>query len=1094
LQQYNRDISFTKKVDTVLSNNEHEKRYVAELSTIGAFLRSKDEDERKLGVLYMIYRGNPSNYYHAQIYSHAKEILIAAQTSKNAEVVQRAKELHDQVFGDKKKNIKPIPIEAVQGQIEELARTIAEEYKDDVVIDTLPLKFKNSLDNYNYFKELEQYRYISANGGTAEQQEKVKRKLEEMYRQLDDRIMANRLYHREIAYDLEHIEKSKIKEKAPLTEKLTPAEIARRIYKNASEVGGTIKGMYNAANAYDSSALGGKTALGLAISSYLDKKAQIQAKIDMAIEETMNDFVGATVMGLALGMPVFAVLKDPLPENIQGILDSIAKEIPSNTQDKEAYLKQFFKENPDALKELTDFSVKYMNLLLKRDPEKLEQFKRMALANLKDIDNDARIYHKQLFSTINAKLRFGGITVTKVEISIGKSIAFLEKFTNAHDFTEQLALFYSGIVVPMLKLGSKEFIKIVNKLQQKTGFLNMFKNNKYVMTAATWLSNSTKWAKYINAKYSKLIGGAASTLSVLMRAEQPSDIIQAILGKPLQNMVHKMLNKVMHTMYRLFIAFLKIVGKIVMKALAAIWPVLLMAALILLPVILLVAIFMSPGNNIPKDQDLAYILDNQPAFQSMQNVLFGNEYGINNITSALVSAEQNPDEKSREKQLAEVRQTFTKTQEFLVANAMHKISAYPINELLATDDIAERSGDKYAVLVDDNTYTVYKVETTTYACKNATTVTTASTATIPLEPEPQNSSISYTTELPVLTPTLTCEFEGQVFTSTALKQTYPDARLVKVLLNPREDQLYVDGKHENRVLLAYSQTASTYYATVSKPRDAYMIDHTSLLYMPMQTSTQKTVTLTKEDIEDLIRSEITKWIPVEVLSYGGQLKVQYVPPHTVPLLIPVKKPTVQEMQTYYTKYAVNNPWTRIARTFTDNAELFICDKNGTIIYNTSDISMIMIGSGAIDDYFLCVSKKVTKLTINPKDFGGVDWTYQLPTSVSTSTTATSSVHLGAGLEREYVTIDILDGKKNTVVTFSILAASVDVAALKAQTHTSVANIPIVSPSNTNTFFEIYYSDKNTTWAHIMAHDVPVFVNEYTNETTNGDAMVYLYWK
>jgi len=48
-----------------------------------------------------------------------------------------------------------------------------------------------------------------------------------------------------------------------------------------------------------------------------------------------------------------------------------------------------------------------MNLLLKRDPEKLEQFKRMALANLKDIDNDARIYHKQLFSTINAKLRFG---------------------------------------------------------------------------------------------------------------------------------------------------------------------------------------------------------------------------------------------------------------------------------------------------------------------------------------------------------------------------------------------------------------------------------------------------------------------------------------------------------------------------------------------------------------------------------------------------------------------------------------------------------------------------------------------------------------
>ncbi|MGB4305837.1 MAG: hypothetical protein WBJ18_05995, partial [Coprothermobacter proteolyticus] len=402
------------------------------------------------------------------------------------------------------------------------------------------------------------------------------------------------------------------------------------------------------------------------------------------------------------------------------------------------------------------------------------------------------------------------------------------------------------------------------------------------------------------------------------------------------------------------------------------------------------------------------------------------------------------------------------------------IQAYKVNKLLTKDEISKYNGrgDMFAIPYTARTYTIYETETATYICKGQ-------------KPVFQTSTINYSTILEV-TPPAFCEPGQTRVTETKLKKIHDNARLVKVLLNPKKDQLYVDGAYVDNMLLVYGQTASTYYAIISEPQDAYFVDHTSLLYLPKTNAQVPTASMTKEEIEDLIRSEITKWIPVEVLSYGGQLKVQYVPPHTVPLLIPVEKPTVQEMQTYYGKYAVNNPWTRIARTFTDNAELFICDKNGTNIFGPSN----MVLEGSIDDYFLCVSKKVTNLTINPKDFGGVDWTYQLPTSVSTSTTATSSVHLGAGLEREYVTIDILDGKKNTVVTFSILAASVDVAALKAQTHTSVANIPIVSPSNTNTFFEIYYSDKNTTWAHIMAHDVPVFVNE----TNNGDAMVYLYWK
>jgi len=492
--------------------------------------------------------------------------------------------------------------------------------------------------------------------------------------------------------------------------------------------------------------------------------------------------------------------------------------------------------------------------------------------------------------------------------------------------------------------------------------------------------------------------------------------------------------------------------------------------------------FLSPIGQISyTDMEKSYIMDNQPAMKTIQNVLFGSKYGINNIDSAMISTNDIQDEKQREKEIEKIKQAYQWSQEYIMTNMMHPIQAYTVNKLLTKDEISKYNGrgDMFAIPYTARTYTIYETETNTYICEKQKKVF-----------PPQTSTINYSTILEV-TPPAICESDGQIVTETIFKKTHDNARLVKVLLNPKKDQLYVDGAYVDNMLLAYGQTASTYYAIISKPRDAYFVDHTSLLYLPKTNAQVPTASMTKEEIEDLIRSEITKWIPVEVLSYGGQLKVQYVPPHTVPLLIPVEKPTIQEMQTYYAKYAVNNPWTRIARTFTDNAELFICDKNGTNIYESSDMGMTT--SDSMDKNFLCVSKKVTKLTINPKDFGGVDWTYQLPTSASTSTTATSSVHLGSGLEREYVTIDILDGKKNTVVTFSILAASVDVAALKAQTHTSVANIPIVSPSNKiipNTFFEIYYSDKNTTWAHIMAHDVPVFVNE----TNNGDAMVYLYWK
>jgi len=641
----------------------------------------------------------------------------------------------------------------------------------------------------------------------------------------------------------------------------------------------------------------------------------------------------------------------------------------------------------------------------------------------------------------------------------------------------------------MVKMSSKEFMKIVNILKKKTSFFDMFKNNKYVAAVGAWIGSSVKWAKYVNAKYARLIGGTGHVLSVLLHAEKPSDIIHALVTKPVMNMVHGIINKMLRAVGRVILRMLKVALQAIGQIVAVILPYALMLALILLPIIILVSMFLSPIGRINyTDMEKSYIMDNQPAMKTIQNVLFGSKYGINDIDSAMISANDIQDEEQRAKEIEKIKQAYQWSQEYIMTNMMHPIQAYKVNKLLTKDEITKYNGrgDMFAIPYTARTYTIYETEIATYICEKQTTTTATNTITT-YKPVFQTSTINYSTILEV-TPPAFCEPGQTRVTETKLKKIHENARLVKVLLNPKEDQLYVDGAYVDNMLLVYGQTASTYYAIISKPRDAYFVDHTSLLYLPKTNAQVPTASMIKEEIEDLIRSEITKWIPVEVLSYGGQLKVQYVPPHTVPLLIPVEKPTIEEMQTYYAKYAVNNPWTRIARTFTDNTELFICDKNGTNICESSGVGMIT--SDSMDKNFLCVSKKVTKLTINPKDFGGVDWTYQLPTSASTSTTATSSVHLGAGLEREYVTIDILDGKKNTVVTFSILAASVDVAALKAQTHTSVANIPIVSPSNTNTFFEIYYSDKNTTWAHIMAHDVPVFVNE----TNNGDAMVYLYWK
>jgi len=38
-----------------------------------------------------------------------------------------------------------------------LANKVVETYKGDAVIDTIPIKLQHSLDNYKYFKEVEDY-------------------------------------------------------------------------------------------------------------------------------------------------------------------------------------------------------------------------------------------------------------------------------------------------------------------------------------------------------------------------------------------------------------------------------------------------------------------------------------------------------------------------------------------------------------------------------------------------------------------------------------------------------------------------------------------------------------------------------------------------------------------------------------------------------------------------------------------------------------------------------------------------------------------------------------------------------------------------
>jgi len=1046
-------------------------------------LNSKDEGERKLGVLYMIYNAPPSDYYQNRLSRHTQELLSIAFETDDPEIRKQAAYLAN--------TIKNQPIETVQDQLLSLANKVVETYKGDAVIDTIPVKLQHSLDNYKYFKEVEDYYNILSKEKSADRVAYAQEKLAEKLSSIDDILLTNKAYNMELSYDLRNIQK--FKEERGVVDKnpITPQEIVKKTLGTVAASGSKLQEAYRAANRYDNSMLAGKAVLETLVVKPLAHRARAQKLIDEALQATAEDFVNTTVMALILGMPVFGILEEPLPSDIGDILASLPRGVPIDAKGRQEYLDSFIREHGDVVEKLRKYVNERMNRILKSNPDERKRFLRTAQEWAKDRGNDSRLLRMQMASTLNAKLKFGGFTVSKLTISIANSILFLERYTEAKNFTDQMELFTKGVVVPMVKMSSKEFMKIVNILKKKTSFFDMFKNNKYVAAVGAWIGSSVKWAKYVNAKYARLIGGTGRTLSVLLHAEKPSDIIHALVMKPVMNMVHGIINKMLRAVGRVILQMLKVALQALGQIVAVILPYVLMLALILLPIIMLVSIFLSPIGQINyTDMEKSYIMDKQPAMKTIQNVLFGSKYGINDIDSAMISTNDIQDEEQRAKEIEKIKQAYQWSQEYIMTNMMHPIQAYKVNKLLTKDEITKYNGrgDMFAIPYTARTYTIYETEIATYICEKQTTTTATDTITT-YKPVFQTSTINYSTIFED-TPPAICESDGQIVTETKLIETHDNARLVKVLLNPKKDQVYVDGAYVDNMLLAYGQTASTYYAIISEPRDAYFVDHTSLLYLPKTNAQVPTASMTKEEIEDLIRSEITKWIPpVEVLSYGGQLKVQYVPPHTVPLLIPVERPTVQEMQTYYDKYAVNNPWTRIARTFTDNAELFICDKNGTNIFEPSNMGMI--GSGSIDDYFLCVSKKVTNLAINPKDFGGVDWTYQLPVSVSTSTTATNDVHLGAGLEREYVTIDILDGKKNAVVTFSILAASVDVAALKAQTHTSVANIPIVSPSiSTNTFFEIYYSDKNTTWAHIMAHDVPVFVNE----TNNGDAMVYLYWK
>ena len=1084
LQKYNREYDFITKN---IAFDEKQKREAVFAKTVGLLLNSKDEGERKLGVLYMIYNAPPSDYYQNLLSRHTQELLSIAFETDNPEIRKQAAYLAN--------TIKNQPIETVQDQLLSLANKVVETYKGDVVIDTIPVKLQHSLDNYKYFKEVEDYYNILSKEKSADRVVYAQEKLAEKLSSIDDILLTNKAYNMELSYDLHNIQK--FKEERGVVDKnpITPQEIVKKTLGTVAASGSALQEAYRAANRYDNSMLAGKAVLETLVVKPLARRARDQKLIDEALQATAEDFVNTTVMAFILGMPVFGILEEPLPSDIGDILASLPRGVPIDAKGRQEYLDSFIREHGDVVEKLRKYANERMNRILKSNPDERKRFLRTAQEWAKDRGNDSRLLQMQIASALNAKLRFGGFTVSKLTISIANSTLFLERYTEAKNFTDQMELFTKGVVVPMVTMSSKEFMKIVNILKKKTSFFDMFKNNKYVAAVGAWIGSSVKWAKYVNAKYARLIGGAGRTLSVLLHADKPSDIIHALVTKPIMNMVHKIINKMLRAVGRVIVRMLKVALQVLAQIVAVILPYALILALILLPIIILVSMFLSPIGRISyTDMEKSYIMDNQPAMKTIQNVLFGSKYGINDIDSAMISANDIQDKEQRKKEIEKIKQAYQWSQEYIMTNMMHPIQAYTVKKLLTKDEISKYNGrgDMFAIPYTARTYTIYETETATYICEEQTT-TTATTDTE--KPQPittykkvlQTSTINYSTILEV-TPPATCELDGQIVTETILKNTYDNARLVKVLLNPKKDQLYVDGAYVDNMLLVYGQTASTYYAIISKPRDAYFVDHTSLLYLPKTNAQVPTASMTKKEIEDLIRSEITKWIPVEVLSYGGQLKVQYVPPHTVPLLIPVERPTIQEMQTYYAKYAVNNPWTRIARTFTDNAELSICDKNGTNIYESSDMGMTT--SDSMDKNFLCVSKKVTKLTINPKDFGGVDWTYQLPTSASTSTTATSSVHLGSGLEREYVTIDILDGKKNTVVTFSILAASVDVAALKAQTHTSVANIPIVSPSNKNTFFEIYYSDKNTTWAHIMAHDVPVFVNE----TNNGDAMVYLYWK
>jgi len=1019
LKQYNRSNSLANRIGLF---TEEEKQRAEFMRETGKLLNSRDENERKLGVLRMIYNDDPAHYYRQQQYTHAQEILTIALATP--ELQQEAEQLSEA--------LQTKPFEAIQNQLKELSDKVVKAHEDDMVIDTLSIKLQNSIDNYNYFKELNK----------------------EKLSQIDDVLQRNWVYSMEISSDLYNIEKIKSQQNIKKETTVTPQEIARSTYNAALKTGIVVSDAYRTANRYDNSALAGKAVLEVGVIRPLSQALNNKRLINESIQATTDNFVNTIVTQILLDMPVYATLKDSMPSDLEAMLSELHKGLPTDAKGKQEYLDRIFSEHSDIVEKTKDFVVGGLNKLLKKDPELKKKFENAVLVELSARGGDSKLLRLQVKEEINARLKFGGLTVTKVTLSFANSVFFLEQFSGSKNYTDQIELLNRGVILPMIRLSTKEFTALINTVQKKTNFFDMFKDNRYVASVATWIGNSTKWMNLIHSKYYRLFGNTGYALNALLHADKPSDIVQALAVRPAMNIVHRVMNRMLRAVGRMLMRILRIALKVVVQIVAVVLPYALMLALILLPVIIIASMFLSPVSIDYETYQQAYILDEQPAMKIMQNILFGSKYGINDISVALITDDQEEKEK--------IKQIYQEIQTDIIKNKMHPIETYSIKKLLTKDSIANYE-NIYGTPVDNKTYTVYETETATYVC--------TATADNKYEKVLQSSAIDYTTTWKPA-PSAVCESDGQIISETILKNTYTDARLVNVLLGPMRTDLYINGRNEINKLVAYGLTASTYYATVGNLETGYMVDHTSVLYDP-----------NVKEPQSMIKIELTKWIPDYVASNSGQLKVEYVRAGITPLLLPVA-PKEQQMRDYYSKYAVHDPWTNIARAFTDNTELFLCNQYGDI-------------DAFASNRFLCVPKKVQQLTINPKDFGGVDWRYQLPldtststTTTTTSTTTTSSVTISGGIEREYITIDILNKNNESIVTFNVLAGSVDIDKFKSQDHTEIVTIPLVQNSYDTTLFEIYYSTNDIAWAHIMTYHVPVFINGIQG----GDAAVYMYWK